>query len=118
MKKHLNAKVRQFYKEKKQLVPETCAPDSDSRCGKEEFSTVKQICGPDRHNVAVGVPLSVPNSTETHYTVEDTTTENDLGDSTTNFLSAINTDKKDIIINGVVPGSPVYGVKEVNENDK
>ena len=120
MKKHLNDKVRQFYKGKKQLVPETetCAPDSDSRCGKEKFSTAKQICGPNRYNVAVGVPLSIPNSIETHHTVEDITTENDLGDSATNFLSAINTDKKDIINNGVVLESPICGVKGVNQNDK
>ena len=47
---------------KKQIVPETWAPDADSGSGTEEFSTVKQICGLNRHNVAVGIPLSIPHS--------------------------------------------------------
>ena len=48
-----------------------------SGSGKGEFSTVKQICGQNRHNVAVGISLSIPDLIETHHTVEDTSTEND-----------------------------------------
>ena len=71
------------------------------------------------------MPLPIANSIETHHTVENTTTENDLGDSTTNSMSAINTDNKGDLSNGVVPEVqknvqqkfPVYDVKEVHENE-
>lgn len=71
------------------------------------------------------MPLPIADSIETHHTVEDTTTENDLGDNTTNSMSAINTDNKGDLSNGVVQEvqknvqqkSPVYDVKEVHENE-
>lgn len=71
------------------------------------------------------MPLPIADSIENHHTVEDTTTENDLGDSTTNSISAINTDNKGDLSDGVVPEvqknvlqkSPVYDVKEVHENE-
>lgn len=58
------------------------------------------------HNVAVQMPPSITDLSATHHTVsqyDDTTTQNGLGDSATNSMSAINACNKDDLSTGVVP---------------